>query len=396
MSVIEYDVVIIGAGLAGLTAGTHLASRGLRVCLVAKGDPTACLSTGCIDFCTGEFPLESMASLPDGHPLRKISADDFMESQNYFLQTMTQKGLPYAGSIATNRLVLTAMGTHKTTCLVPGTMQASPQNVNDAIHIITFKGLKDFYPSYISACRPASFSTYDAGVSTTMGIAARFEQKEFLDDFLAWLMKQNIQESKIAFPAVLGMESTANIVGIIEKNTGRSVFEIPTLPPSMPGRRLFNALKDHFRSLGGQIYWNWPVTGVEKTGGVVEAVYTHSAGKPNSINARAFVLATGSFIGGGLYATREAIVEKVFNLPVWVPSAREGWFEEDYFSTDHDISKAGVIVDSAFRPENTPWKNIFVCGGILAHAQILKYGCGNGLSLSTGYAAAKACAGYLQ
>jgi len=38
---------------------------------------------------------------------------------------------------------------------------------------------------------------------------------------------------------------------------------------------------------------------------------------------------------------------------------------------------------------------VFVCGGILAHAQILKFGCGNGLSLTTGYAAAKACAEYL-
>jgi len=46
-----------------------------------------------------------------------------------------------------------------------------------------------------------------------------------------------------------------------------------------------------------------------------EAVTTTSTGRPNSLNGKAFILATGSFVGGGLYATREAIIENVFNLP---------------------------------------------------------------------------------
>ena len=52
MSVTEYDVVIIGAGVAGLTAGAILAGQGLKVALVTKGEPTACLSTGCVDYCS--------------------------------------------------------------------------------------------------------------------------------------------------------------------------------------------------------------------------------------------------------------------------------------------------------------------------------------------------------
>jgi glycerol-3-phosphate dehydrogenase subunit B len=135
---------------------------------------------------------------------------------------------------------------------------------------------------------------------------------------------------------------------------------------------------------------------VEKAGGLIEAVFTRTEGKPNSLNARAFVLATGSFVGGGLTATRQTITENVFDLPVHVPSGREGWFDEDYFSPDHRIGKVGVCVDSSFRPEHSHWENIFVCGGILAHAQILKNGCGHGLSLATGYAAAGSCAEYLK
>ena len=61
MSVIEYDVVIIGAGVAGLTAGALLAERGFKVALVTRGEPTACLSTGCIDVCSrNDNPLSGI------------------------------------------------------------------------------------------------------------------------------------------------------------------------------------------------------------------------------------------------------------------------------------------------------------------------------------------------
>ena len=165
---------------------------------------------------------------------------------------------------------------------------------------------------------------------------------------MSGLKEQNIQEDKIAFPAVLGLESAAEIVKTISTSVGKPVFEIPTIPPSMPGRRLFNALKDYFRKKGGDIYWAWPVTGIEKSGKLIEAVATQSEGRPNSLNAKAFILATGSFVGGGLTATREAIIENVFNLPVHVPGPRDTWFDNDYFSFNHGIGRAGI--NSGFIP----------------------------------------------
>jgi glycerol-3-phosphate dehydrogenase subunit B len=229
-----------------------------------------------------------------------------------------------------------------------------------------------------------------------MGIAAHFEEKNFLENFISWLKKINISEGKIALPAVLGLESAAAVIERIAGALERPVFEIPTIPPSMPGRRLFNALKDHFRRLGGDIYWSWPVIGVEKTKAIIEAVITGSAGRPKSLNGKAFILATGSFVGGGLQALREKIVENVFNLPVHVPGPRETWFDNDYFSFNHGIGKAGIIADSSFRPKDALWENIFVCGGILADTDILKNGCGHGLALATGRAAAMSCAEYIR
>ncbi|MHB8137715.1 MAG: anaerobic glycerol-3-phosphate dehydrogenase subunit GlpB [Smithellaceae bacterium] len=393
MSVIEYDVIVIGAGVAGLTAGTWLSGQGLKVALVTTGEPTACLSTGCIDVCSqDENPLQGVAHLPATHPYHLVSAESISQALHDFQQAMTDTGMPYIGGPEKNRRVLSAIGTFKTTCLTPVTMQASPQNDDERVHIITFTGLKDFYPGYIiSRLKNASFSIYDAGVSTTMGISANFEDIAFLEAFILWLEKQNIREDKIAFPAVLGLESAAVIMKKIEYRMERPVFEIPTIPPSMPGRRLFNGLKDHFRHKGGVIYWGWPVVGVEKSGRNIEAVIAESQGRPNSLNAKAFILATGSFVGGGLHANRDNIVEKVFNLPVFLPGERETWFDQDYFSVNHGIGQAGVAVDSAFRPTDYPWDNVFVCGAILAHTEALKNGCGHGFAIATGQAAAKSC-----
>jgi len=398
VGVTQHDVIIIGAGVAGLTAGTLLAERGLDVALVAKGEPTACLSTGCVDICSLDHePLHGISHLPEEHPYHLVSRGVIREALIRFQIIMEEMMLPYSGSLENNRLVLSALGTYKTTCLAPVTMAAAPQNDDDDLHIITFTGLKDFYPSYIIARRKnSSFSAYNAGVSTTMGLAANFEREDFLDSFILWLEKTKIRESKIALPAVLGLESAAAIVKIIEERVGKKVFEIPTIPPSMPGRRLFNALKDYFRKKGGTIYWSWPVSGVEKTKNIIEAVITPSEGRPNSLNAKAFILASGSFVGGGLHARRDTIVENIFNLPVFNPGKRDDWFDSDYFFLNHTIGKAGIIADSSFRPKDAPWENIFVCGGILAHTEVLKNGCGHGLALATGHAAAVSCIGYLK
>ena len=398
MSVTEYDVIIIGAGVAGLTAGAFLAGRGFKVALVTSGEPTACLSTGCIDVCSRNHnPLLGIKELPPEHPFHLVSEKTIREALDNFQAAMMDMGIPYTGSLEKNHLVLSALGTFKTSCLVPSTMKAAPQDTKDSIHIISFAGLKDFYPSYIISRRKnTKFSVYDAGVSSTMGIASHFEEKEFLESFIVWLKGQNISEDKIAFPAVLGLESAAEIVKTIETSMGKPVFEIPTIPPSMPGRRLFNALKEYFRKKGGTIYWAWPVVGIEKASRLIEAVVTQSEGRPNSLNARAFILATGSFVGGGLTATRDAIIENVFNLPVHVPGPRETWFDNDYFSFNHGIGRAGIIVDSSLRPAGTLMENIFVCGGILADTEILKNGCGHGLAMATAHVAAKSCMEYIR
>ncbi|PKN05141.1 MAG: hypothetical protein CVU74_03295 [Deltaproteobacteria bacterium HGW-Deltaproteobacteria-9] len=129
MSVTEYDVVIIGAGVAGLTSGALLAERGFKVALVTTGEPTACLSTGCVDVCSRtDNPLPGIKELPPEHPFHLVDEIIIRQSLNYFQTVMIDMGVPYIGSIEKNRFVVSALGTHKTSCLVPSTMEAAPQD----------------------------------------------------------------------------------------------------------------------------------------------------------------------------------------------------------------------------------------------------------------------------
>lgn len=397
MSVYEYDAVIIGGGASGLTASLYLSSRGYKTALISKGDPVCCLSTGCIDVLNGsDDPLERIGTLPASHPYSLVGRETVAGALAFFMEIMDRAGLPYVGDPKKNRRIITPIGTIKNTCLVPCTMAGADISEDGHLHVVSFKGIKDFYPSYItSRIQNSAFSVFDAKVATTLGIAARFEDSGFLDAFISWLHDLEIPHDRIALPAVLGLNNPAAVMEKISSATGRQVFEIPTLPPSIPGMRLFRALKRSLQAMGGHIYWGREVSSVESQGGRIEAVTLSSTGRPSRVEGKVFILSTGSFVSGGLLTSRSSVRETVFDLPVFVPGERKDWFNTDFFAAGHAIERAGIEVDDTFRPKLTKMNNLFACGSILAHSEVMKHQCGHGLAVSTGMAAARMCEGML-
>lgn len=388
-----YDVVIIGGGMSGLMAAIPLAEKGRSVAVISKGDPVCCLSTGCVDLCSkGDDPIGGIESFPDHHPYRLVGVEKVKESFDIFQKIMIETGLPYIGDCHANRKILTPFGTSKTTCLVPKTMKSASCDPDEYIHVISFNGLKDFYPSYITSGHVNSgCSIFDAGVSSTSAIAERFEEEDFLQEFVSWLANLALPEGKIAFPAVLGIRSAMAIFNAITEYLGRDIFEIPTIPPSIPGERLFSSLKNLFLEKGGSLYWGKEIASVEKLNGRIEAVTLSNRGRSTRVQGTLFILATGSFVSGGLYASMDDVRETVFNLETYLPGERENWFNEDFFIPGHTIEKAGIRVDSTLRPLDSEFSNLFVCGSILAFTEVMKYGCGHGTAIATGVAAANIC-----
>ncbi len=394
MSAYEYDAVAIGGGVSGIMASLTLASKGFKTALVSRGDPVCCLSTGCIDvFSHSDEPLSGIRALLPDHPYSLVGEKGIVDALSFFSEIMEEAGLPYEGDPGRNRKILTPIGSTKCTCLVPRTMAHADMPSNEYLHVISFQGIKDFFPGYItSRHRNSTYSVYDAGVPTTLGIAARFDDASFLDAFINWLRGLEIPHDRVALPAVLGTIDPASVVEKISQAIGRKVFEIPTLPPSIPGLRLFRALKRVMQNRGIHLYWGKEITSVERQGRTVEAVTLATTGRAKRVQGRAFVLATGSFVSGGLFAGRDSVRETVFDLPVFVPGERKDWFNTDFFSGGHSIERAGVRVDRDFRPVESKIDNLFACGSILAECEIMSLQCGHGLAVATGVAAAKSCA----
>lgn len=386
----KYDIAVIGSGMSGLMASIYLAEQGLDVAVVSKGDPICSLSSGCIDIAgTGKETLDLIENFPQEHPYHKVGKKNISDSIQYFKDLMEEQGINYIGDSRKNRSILTPIGKHRITSLVPLTMKYADINKNDTFHIISFKDLKDFFPSYITGIFPGTgISVFDAGTHTTMGIAAKMDNANFLSSFITWIKLQNIKQNKIGVPAVLGIINTQSIVKKLEKETGKIFFEIPTLPPSIPGLRLFRNLKSIAEKKGVSFYGSAEIIDYKKENNKILNITIKKPGRPDYVDADAFILATGSFVSGGLFLNKNNFKETVFNLPVYSPITEE-LFNQDFFKLGHPIEKSGILINKNFNALESSFNNLFIAGSIMAHSETMKYQCGHGMAISTGIEAAK-------
>ena len=130
----SYDALVIGAGLAGLSAATRLAEGGARVMLIAKGVGATHLAPGTIDVLgydgggsRVERPGEALAALDDRHPLKRLGPAAVGRALDWFTSRFDGGPLGaygYRGSLDENVLLPTTVGAAKPSALVPATMAA--------------------------------------------------------------------------------------------------------------------------------------------------------------------------------------------------------------------------------------------------------------------------------
>lgn len=408
---LRFDVVVIGAGVAGLVAAARLAQGGARVCVVAKGVGCTHLAPGTIDvlgYLEGrrvDEPLAALARLAPEHPYSLLGADAVATSLRWLSRTVEGGPLPgyrYVGGPERNLLLPTALGALRPSALVPATMAAGDAAGLRSVAIVGSRSLRDFHASLCAAnLREAGVEARaveieletDRADASTLGIARGFDDAAWRSRFCARLSPLLGDSDQVGLPAMLGLRDPQGAHADVERRLGRRVFEIPTLPPSVPGMRLYEILASALRAAGGRLVLGGEVVAARRDGdGRVLAVATGAAGHPRWWAAPGFVLASGGFGSGAIALdSRGAVSERVLGLALsGVPEdGQPPRFAGGYFD-EQPLARAGVAVDAQLRAVGA--ENVVVAGASLPGAVPWREGCGEGVALASGWRAAEVVA----
>ncbi|GIW90822.1 MAG: anaerobic glycerol-3-phosphate dehydrogenase subunit B [Pirellulaceae bacterium] len=411
-----YDTIVIGAGLAGMMAAIGRAERGERVLVLAKGHGATHWSTGCIDLLAGgEDPWAAIAQVAvqnPQHPYALAGPRMIEDGINRLRAIAEAAGYPLVGSFTRNLLLPTALGALRPTAFAPATMIAGDaRQLRDGrpTLIASFAELRDFFPPLIAANLRAQGIAAEAAQLTVppthhrhdispVTLARLCDQPTFrahLGEQLADLVRKG-GYARIGLPAILGLKHATEVVRDLQNRAGALIFEIPTLPVSVPGMRLYHLLEDAFLKLGGRIQLGGFVMRAEHIGDTLVAVFSEAAAREQRHTARRWVLATGGILGGGVRATPDGhLHETALDLPLQTPDGRAGWFAPRFLNAHgHPVFQTGVRVDQRLRPLDAAgrlvYENVQITGGALAGYDPIREGCLEGAAIATGWAAGQA------
>ncbi len=412
------DVAVIGAGMAGMAAALFAAERGLSCIQIGNGGGIL-FASGLLDL-LGVQPLaerrlwrspyealEALARERPEHPLARVGSSSIRVAFAAFTAALGSAGLRYAPLGELNRNVLTSIGTIKSTYGVPLSMLAGVDalSARPECLLVDFRGLREFSARQIAATLGAPWpglrhqriefpGCEDVPELYAAHLARALESGETRARTIA-LVKPLLGDARaIGFPAVLGLARAGEVHAAFEAGLGMPVFEVPTIPTSVPGLRLLAALETAVSARGVRRRHQAGVRALSFDGDTATLELSGIAGAEGGrrVRAGAVVLATGRFMGRGLTADRAGVHESLLGLPVHQPDSREDWHQRDFLAASgHAINRAGIEVDAAWRPlaanGRPAWPRLFAAGSILAHQDWMRSKCGSGLAIATAWAA---------
>lgn len=409
----EYDVVVIGAGLSGLFAALTSVSRTSRTIVLARGIGNISSSDGYIGMLgynpdTGNSDIknpiaeiEKLIEKRPEHPYSSVGRAMIQESIDFFLKTLSEIGMPYSGSVEKNLMMPTSAGTFIPAAFVPETQVCDLSGFKEII-ILGISEFMDFFPELFcgnisSEYKKAEISVQwiSLGIKADRGlnaidIANALESKEIRAKLIDKLKAVRKKGSLFILPAVLGFRKSNQVISEIRSEIDAHILEIPTLPPVITGCRLENSLQVLLLKRGVEILTGNSVT-VSETNGKTCLEVALNSGKRiiKKIKGKSFILATGGVLGGGIEVGMNDMKETVFDLPV-----KQIWPNGDnYFERKGiTVSSSGIFVNKCLQPLATDSKeiifeNIFVAGSALSgYDQYMEKSC-NGVNIATGYKA---------
>jgi glycerol-3-phosphate dehydrogenase subunit B len=406
------DLLVVGEGLCGLFAAVLASEHGARTTLVALGRGGLASSHGCIDTWKDGLSSEWKQGLSAIHPYRIAGWAGIDPALRAFMVITSRAGIPYQGSLDDNFNLPTALGGVHTTCLAPGSLARGDLAEVKGFSVAAIEGFRDFSATLVrDGLSHSGGSTPDIVPLPLIGgnprrdlyahdLAMRFDDPDWRGE-LARAWKPRLGGVRIlGLPAILGLRKHAEVITSLEEKLDMRLFEIPTLPPTVPGLRLERLLRRAALAAGVQLIEGSRSVGLVdgRSGGKrVAGVVIQTAGGPRTHPAGAVLLATGGILHGGLVARQNGrVVESVFDLPIQHPATRTEWTSDSPFGAQ-PYALLGVRVDSTMRPiskDGTPYfSNLFAAGGLLGGSDRAIEGCRQGIDLLTAFRAVESALG---
>lgn len=405
----QFDVVVIGGGLAGLSCAIRMAESGKRCAVVSSGQSSLYFSSGSLDF---------LAQLPDGtavtSPLAALSALQQQAPQHpYSLLGATQVatlareaeallqrcGVAMQGSCERNHLRVTPLGTCRATWLSPREIPVTAWGGDlpwQHIAVLGIEGFLDFQPQMVASAlveeqqviAEAAFLHLpfldplrnNPSEFRAVNIARVLDLPEHLVSLADEVKRQAGEAEAIFLPACLGLASDQPLLAL-RQAVGKPIFLLPTLPPSVLGMRFYQALRQRFQQLGGIFMPGDTVLRASIEQQRISGLYTRNH-TDIPLRAQQVVLASGSFFSNGLVADLAGIREPVFGLDVFSKAERADWSHPDFF-TPQPYLKFGVKTDANLRAlkQGEAMTNLYAIGAVVGGYDPLQQGCGAGVSL---------------
>ena len=409
----RYDALVVGAGPPGSPRRVRLAEAGARVLVLAKGvGRDAPRRRGTIDV-LGYAPerVESPArgarprsspTTPTTRtraPARRRSARRSSGSRDAHGRRRT--ATPAASSATCCCPARSAR--RSPSALVPETMAAGDLRDDAPIVVVGFRALKDFHAALLAdnlqragspRARSCSTSTSSRVDANTLGLARALRPPAFRAALAA--SSRGPAEGRRArrLPGRARRCATpARRLERAQERLGRPVFEIPTLPPSVPGLRVYRMLRERAARAGGRVDPRVARSSAPSPTATASRVRATAAARDVEHRADWLVLATGGFAAGAITLDSDwRARETVLDLPLAACPGRASRASCPTTSTSSRW-RAWAWRSTPACARSDPdgarvHENVLVAGATLGGAVPWKENSGEGISLTTGYRAA--------
>lgn len=391
----RFDTIIVGGGAAGMVAGIALAERGQRVALFSSGRSSLSYFSGSFElFAEGLEGVERLATEGGcGHPYATIGTERIVRYTKQIKEIFATAGIPLRGEAERNMLRLTPLGVLKPAWLSPkefATFESADNLASKRVCVVGIEGYLDFNPEFVAQSlrhRVVECECYTVRLSEQVRSGAVSPITTNAAQELAQRVSEVAGDSDLVLlPAIFDMYHR-EAFDIVQSIVGERVKLVPTASLSIVGASVQTALWERFVMLGGELFEGDRVVALDVECGVAKSIHT-AAGA--TFEADNFVLATGSFFGGGVVGSHAKIYEPLADLDVTAAARREEWTSAKLFGAQ-PFEQFGVGVDGSLHPSKggVTLRNLYAVGSILAGSDGVKEGSGGGVALCSALMAAE-------